>query len=353
MPDALRVLIATDGERTADGAIVPHVYATQIEFLRHAGTEVHLFGVDDRTSVPGILRNARELRQAINKFKPDLLVTYYGTMVAAISRIAANTTPLLITFRGSDLLGTSNPGWKWQLRDRLGRMLSLWAATGAKGIIVNGEGLFLSLPMQLRRKAYNLPNGIDTAVFSPLSQQEARQRMGWQIDEKVILFNAGVGNGQVVKNLPLAKKVLHLVRQHIPARLETISNLMREEVALRMNASDCLLITSLHEGSPDLVKEAMACDLPVVSVACGDVRERLQGVTLSSVHPYEATALAKAVSDVLLAGRRSNGREQLFAQGLDIASVTQHVLAVYSRAALRGSTSDRSIDHAELKNSAL
>ncbi len=333
MENPLRILIASDAERTPDGAAIPHAYATQVEFLRRAGNEVCVFGVNDRTSPDGVVRNIRELRAKARQFAPDLLVAYYGTMVAAVTRLAAGKIPYVVTFRGSDLLGTSNPGWKWRLRDRLGRFLSLWAAGGASQVVVNGMGLYHALPPGMRPKAHNLANGINTEIFAPLPQAEARARLGWGLEERVILFNAGVGSGQVVKNRPLAKSALGLLRRAWPAaRLEAISSCTREEVALRMNASDALLVTSLHEGSPDLVKEAMACNLPVVSVPCGDVPERLQGVSLSSIQPYEAGALAQALETVLRQGGRSNGRAQLFAQGLDIPSVTERVLAVYRQA---------------------
>lgn len=333
MSERLRILITVDAERTPDGAAVPHAYATQIEFLRRDGHEVGLFGIDDRTSPGGIARNVRELTAEISRFRPDLVVAYYGTMVAAITRRAAGRVPFVITFRGSDLQGTSNPGWKWRLRDRLGRMLSLWAASGAKQIVVNGSGLFNALPAHLQKKTHNLPNGINTEFFSPVQREDARRTLGWNLNEKVILFNAGVGSGQVVKNRPLAEEAVARLRPHPHGvRLEAISSCTREEVALRMNASDCLLVTSLHEGSPDLVKEAMACDLPVVSVPCGDVRERLQDVEPGGVRPYDAAQLAELVETVLEQGQRSNGREQLFKQGLDIPSVTERVLNVYRMA---------------------
>jgi teichuronic acid biosynthesis glycosyltransferase TuaC len=333
MPEALRILITKDAGRTADGVVLSHPYATQVEFLRKAGLSVTLFGVDDRTSPQGILRNIRELKNEISSCKPDLVVTYYGTMLAAISRLAAGSLPFVVTFRGSDLLGSANPGWKWRLRDGFGHRLSIWAANGSRQIIVNGSGLLHALPGRLQPRAHNLPNGINTQVFSPIPPEIARQRLGWPLGEKVILFNAGTGSGQVVKNLPLAENVLSILKHRLPqVRLEIISTCTREEVCLRMNACDCLLVTSLHEGSPDLVKEGMACNLPVVSVPCGDVLERLQNVSCSSIQPYDASLLANALEKVLHACQRSNGREQLILQGLDIPSVTQRVLSVYHQA---------------------
>ncbi|MBN1304043.1 MAG: glycosyltransferase [Anaerolineales bacterium] len=332
----MRLLITVDALRNQEEVEIPHAYATQVEYLKRTGNEVLLFGVNDRTTVPGVFRNARELREAIISFRPDLIVAYYGTMVAAITRLASGRLPYIVTFRGSDLLGSSNYGWKWKLRDLLGRLLSLWAAAGARQIVVNGNGLFNSLPVMFRRKTHNIPNGINTNIFSPIQTAVARHQLGWSSADKVILFNAGVDSGQVVKNRPLAERVVSSLQKQIPEiRLEAISTCTQEEVALRMNASDCLLMTSLHEGSPDLIKEAMACNLPVVSVPCGDVHERLAETTPGSIQPYEVGALTDAIGEVIHVRRRSNGREQLFLQELDIVSVTGRVLSVYRSAAFR------------------
>ena len=89
-------------------------------------------------------------------------------------------------------------------------------------------------------------------------------------------------------------------------------------------------MTSLQEGSPNIVREAMACNLPVVAVPCGDVAERLEGVTPGGVYPYDTVELAKDIMAVMTANWRSNGREQLESQGLTTASVTRKLISLYS-----------------------
>src|SRR4029077_13107866 len=115
-----------------------------------------------------------------------------------------------------------------------------------------------------------------------------------------------------------------MVQQHQThplASLQTLSSIPQADVALKMSAADCLLVTSIHEGSPNIVKEAMACNLPVVTVRCGDVEERLAGVQPGSVAPYDPARLASSIRQVLERGGRSNGRDELVRQGLTARAV--------------------------------
>src|SRR5207248_2675126 len=94
-----------------------------------------------------------------------------------------------------------------------------------------------------------------------------------------------------------------------------------------MNAADVLLLTSISEGSPTVVKEAMACNLPVVTVPVGDVRERLAGVAHCHVVEPGPEPLADALENVLSSGARSNGRQ--FAGSLDVAQSARQVAEIY------------------------
>src|SRR5690606_31789373 len=96
-------------------------------------------------------------------------------------------------------------------------------------------------------------------------------------------------------------------------QMEIIHKKSKEEVLNMLNGANALLVTSLHEGSPNIVKEAMACNLPIVSVNCGDVSERLNGVkNCSVVDKYDAELLANELNEILNRRERSNGREKLF-----------------------------------------
>ncbi len=96
-----------------------------------------------------------------------------------------------------------------------------------------------------------------------------------------------------------------------------------------MNGCDAMLMTSLIEGSPNVVKEAMACNLPVVGVPVGDVPELLQDVPGYAVCPRDAQALAEALAALLLTKPEVKGRLALVRKGLDVATVAQKVINIY------------------------
>ena len=144
-----------------------------------------------------------------------------------------------------------------------------------------------------------------------------------------VLFAGAFDNP--VKNAPLAKEVMKLLGDD-NAELVELKGYSREEVTLLMCAADAFLMTSFSEGSPQVVKEAMACGCPIVSVDVGDVGERTEGVdgcyvTTSSNAQELAVLLKKAIS---FEGK-TNGRDKLDADGLDNKNMAQQLIQIYKR----------------------
>jgi teichuronic acid biosynthesis glycosyltransferase TuaC len=324
------VFMCMNGNRTDGVWEIPTFVKTQVESLRSAGWEVLMGIVDDRTSVHGILRNVRKLWKQVSRAAPGLVHAQYGSVTAEVANLVRGSLPLVVSFCGDDLLGTPSPGLVWRVRERFARVISLWAARRAAAIIVKSNNLLQTLPAGLRDKTVVLPNGVDTSWFRPMPRHECRARLGWNRESKVVLFNASRNEDRDRKNPALARATIELLARSVPdVSLHMLSNSSHEEVWLAMNAADCLLVTSLHEGSPNIVKEAMACNLPVVSVPCGDVVERLSRTRPGAIRSYDAAALAGAIREVLGAGCRSNGRDQLIAQGLTTSDVAERLIQIY------------------------
>jgi glycosyltransferase involved in cell wall biosynthesis len=118
------------------------------------------------------------------------------------------------------------------------------------------------------------------------------------------------------------------LNERLPARLVVAWSVPHADIPLYMSACDALVFTSMQEGSPNVVKEALACDLPVVSVAVGDVAERLRGVEGCELcADEEPGTIAAALERVLRRGGRVEGRAAV--QHLDERVITDKVIGIY------------------------
>jgi|SRR5215813_11859772 len=299
----------------------------QIASLQSAGISCRSFELASRTSPRILFREWRRLRKEIASFRPDFVHAHYGTMTALLT-VLSTSLPVVITFRGSDLNPYRSP---YTLRQRVARLMSQVAALRADRIICVSNQLKERLWWR-RDRVSVIPSGVETKVFFPRPRFEARKELGWRQDESVVLFNAGTA--PLSKRLDLALSSVESARAtHGNIRLAVLDcNYPPEIIPIMMNAADCLLLTSDWEGSPNVVKEAIACNLPVVTVDAGDVRERLALVEPSRIVARNTQEIAAGIVEILSIKQRSNGVTQI--QKLSEEKVANHVASVY-RAMLR------------------
>jgi len=195
------------------------------------------------------------------------------------------------------------------LRSHAQKLLSHLAALRASRIICVSQQLAGRL-WWCRRKVAVVPSGVDLDLFFPIDRSAARDRLGWGRDERVVLFAAGAS--PAVKRLDLAEASMTHARELAGAVRFVVlrGDVPHQEMPFYLSGADCLLFTSDYEGSPDIIKESLVCNLPVVSVDVGDVPERLGGVHPSTVVAREPRALGTAVARVVSCAQRSNGRER-------------------------------------------
>jgi glycosyltransferase involved in cell wall biosynthesis len=278
----------------------------QAATLSSQGFRVEVFDLRSRTSLPVMLQEFRRLRRVIRAFRPQVIHAQYGTVTAMFAALGAGKIPLVITYRGSDL--NPLPAGRG-LRPAAARLLSQIAALRATRIVCVSRNLKSRLWWR-RARARVWPTGVDPEVFQPEARNKLREELGWREEERVVLFNAGFDARN--KRQDLAESALEQARQWTPsARLEVLDgNTEPVRVPDLMNAADCLLVTSDAEGSPTIVQEALATNLPVVSVDVGDIAERLEGVASSCVVERDPYAIGRALAEVLSPPRRSDGRRK-------------------------------------------
>lgn len=294
----------------------------QLSDLRANGLRGGVFYLRSRSSLLTLLRERQRLRRELRIFHPDIVHAQFGRMTAFFA-VSASLVPVIITYRGSDLNPIPSLNWvKWMV----GYILSQVAALRARAIICVSEELRNRL-WWCARRAKIIPSGVDTKEFYPMNQDLARASLGWDRAERVIVFNAG--RLPKIKRYDLALGAFELVRRSLEnVRLHVLDGRTSPStVAMILNAADCLVFTSDNEGSPNIVKEAMACNLPVVSVDVGDVRKRLDGVAHSAIVDRDPKALAAGIMKVLATRARSDGADKIQEVSLDATS--QVLLGVY------------------------
>ena len=299
-----------------------HIFTDrQLNSLRNAGVEISVFDIGTSHSPFTLFRKWLELRKEVRRLNPDLVHSQYGTIPGFLS--ACLGRPTIVSFCGSDLL----PGGASvsMLRMRFGFLLSNLAALWAQGIICKSEELRQALWWG-RSRAVVIPNGVDLKLFSPGPQDEARKELGWDLLCPVIIHNAGWDS--IGKGLDVAEAAMKVVWSTIPsAKFQVISGVEPNRMPLYYRAADVFLCASKAEGSPNVIKEALACNLPVVSCPVGDVPERLKGVQPSVIVSRDPQLMGEAIVKILLTRARSNGRE--YVSCLDLDLVAQRVLTVY------------------------
>jgi glycosyltransferase involved in cell wall biosynthesis len=279
----------------------------QIKGLCAAGLEVRVLLIDRRQEGPlAYYRMQSRIDRAMAEFDPDVIHAMYGGVMADQVTRHQNGRPVVVTFHGSDLLGENLSGWVRRIVSRYGVYCSRRVARAADAVVVVAGHLVKALNGAVSSdKVRVIPCGIDLDRFKPLDPQICKQRLGWSMESFHVLFASS--NGDLVKRPWLAKAAVaqmsHAVRS---PELQHMTGIPNTDVPVWLSASDALLLTSHHEGSPTVVKEALACGLPVVSVDVGDVAERIEGIEGCHLARPEAADLAAKLNLVRQRAQRLN-----------------------------------------------
>jgi glycosyltransferase involved in cell wall biosynthesis len=211
--------------------------------------------------------------------------------------------------------------WGLELLDRYASV-TRWCARQADAVVVMSP----EMDAALDRDCHVIPHGVDMEQFAPRPRGRARAALGWADDRRHVLFPYSRHRWE--KDFPRARRVFEAAAARLddPAELHTPFRVPHEEMPRYLNAADALLLTSRKEGSPNVLKEALACNLPVVSTDVGDVRERLDGVSRSFVCRTDRALVAR-LREVLATDRRSDGREHVTEVRLE--RMTERLLTVY------------------------
>lgn len=312
----------------------------QAEALRAMGGEIEWFGVLGK-GVSGYLRAIQALRAKIREWKPDVVHAHYGLSCLA-ANVATRRVPVVSTYHGSDVnLAKVRPLSKIAMR------LSAW------NIFVSKRNMALVGAVEGKKSSLipcgiNLPQPWSELQKQKVEQLTLNQRVEGLLEKgkKHVLFAGAFDNA--VKGPELAKQAVERMNvermndeRSANVELVELKGYTREEVYALMYTCDALLMTSKTEGSPQVIKEAMACGCPIVSADVGDVAERLKGldgcyvVERGKCNVESASNIAEALKKAIAFEGKTKGRERIVADGLTNEQVAQRIMNIYTAVANR------------------
>lgn len=301
----MKVLVVA---RCKHGRYAPFI-TEQVEAIRKQGVDCQYFGVDGK-GILGYLRQLPRLKKAVREFSPDIIHAHYG--LCGLLANYQRRIPVVTTYHGSDI---NDPKVLRLSKRSIGR--------SRFNIFVSRKNIDIARP---QKDFALIPCGIDLEDYPIIDKAEARQLMGLNPSGKYVLFAGAFDNP--VKNAPLAKAAMELVPE---AKLLELKGYTRTQVATLMQAVDAFLMTSFTEGSPQVIKEAMACGCPIVSVDVGDVRERIEGIDGCFLSKREPEILARTIKDSLAHVDRTQGRASIEKNGLSNDIIAARIISVYER----------------------
>ena len=373
------LIIASD----KGGRFAPFI-EEQIAALQARGVQIIRYGVTSH-GIMGYLRELPALRRLIRAERPDIVHAHYGLsgLLANLQRLV----PVVTTYHGSDInlphiLRLSKIAMRLSAFNIFVSKRNVALALGeAQAQCIGAEAPVYSVecigkengeadipaftPYTIHHKPYTkrsalLPCGVNLTEDQLASRSEARQALGIADDAQIVLFAGAFDNA--VKDPELAFAAIELLQTqcsgadapvysvqckgeeisgavtsactpytiHYTPILQELRGFSRAEVNCWMCAANCLLLTSKTEGSPQVIKEAMACGCPIVSVDVGDVAERVSGVEgCYVVRTREPKDIAESLQKALAHEGKTNGRERIQEMGLSNEQVVEQLIAIY------------------------
>jgi glycosyltransferase involved in cell wall biosynthesis len=173
-----------------------------------------------------------------------------------------------------------------------------------------------------------IPNGINFKLFQPIDRTEARKALGINHEKKLILFPADPSRSE--KNFSLVKNAMQILHGKYPgARILPVYEVDQVRLNLHYNAADVTVLSSYHEGSPNTIKEAMACNCPIVSTNVGDVKILTDGVDGCFISSFDASVFARNIERAFEFSHRTQGRKHIQHLGED--DIATQIITVYRK----------------------
>jgi teichuronic acid biosynthesis glycosyltransferase TuaC len=300
---------------------------TQGESLRAYGVDVTYFQVEAK-GFKGYFNSCMRLRKMLKTEKFDIIHAHY-TLSGWVAVAALSGLPVVLSLMGSDAYGFYVAPHKVKWTSRTHTLLTYAIQPFVRQVISKSDNI--AKYVWLKRKSHIIPNGIQIDAFYP-SEHDYRAALGLNKDYQYVLFLGKKDN--VRKNFKLVEEAFNRLKMN-NVELLTPYPIPHESIARYLNAVDVLVVPSLAEGSPNIVKEAMACNCPVVATDVGDVKWLFgseDGYFIADFNPDEFAVKLTNALKYAKERNKTTGRNRLLELGLDTGTVAKRIEEVYKKA---------------------
>lgn len=318
----MKVLFVSSGNSSSHD--VATFIKVQANSIARQGVAIDFFPIIGK-GIIGYLKGAVQLRRFVKTSSCDLIHAHY-TLSGWSAVLALTGKPIILSLMGSDAYGSYIGVNRVSFLSRFQILLTYLIQPFVKSIISKSE--HINSFVYIKHKSHIIPNGIDLKTLIEVKELK-KTTFDLATDKCNILF---LGYKKSVrKNYKLLEKALSLINYDINviAPYPTTHNL----VFNYLNTVDLIVVPSLMEGSPNVVKEAMACNCPVVATDVGDIRWLFgnePGHYITSFDPNDVAEKIKLALQFAKERGRTNGRQRIIELGLDSETVAKRIIEVYN-----------------------
>ena len=298
---------------------------SQGESLRKGLEKLDYFPIQGK-GIRNYLRHIQLLKKHLSENYYDLIHAHYG-LSCWVALLTFSGLPIIVSLMGDDAYGQYRDNGKLELKSIYLTILSKLLQPFAKHIIVKSKNL--ERTVLLKSKTSLIPNGVNLQNFRLIKKSDAREKLNLPSDEKIVLFLADPNDER--KNFSLVKQAF-ISLNNTEFKLLNPFPIEHSMTPLYFNAADIFVLPSANEGSPNVIKEAMACNCPIVATDVGDIRWVIgdtEGCYIISYRPEDIASKLKLALEFSQKFGRTKGRERIIQLGLDSETVAAKIIAVY------------------------
>jgi len=307
----MKVLFVSSGN-SAFFDIAPFV-KSQGESLKREGITLDFYHIKGK-GFSGYFKNISTLRKKIKDFNPDVVHAHYS-LTGWVALLANSSKPRVLSLMGSDTYGMVGEASRRTFFNLFMYVQVFCVQMFYSSIIVKSENLRKST--WRKKSVHVIPNGVNFDRFKPLDKEECRKKLNLPLNKKIILFMGNPKEGR--KNFVLVEKAVQKIG-NTNLQISTPYPVTHENVPIYLNACDVLAFPSFKEGSPNVIKEAMACNCPIVASDAGDIVEVISGTEGCYVTSFDLDDMASKLNLALAFNGKTKGRQ-------NIQHMNEHVIA--------------------------